>query len=159
MEYIYMNKKINIMECDNGYVSPYSYFLIENYPLNFNISSYICDYGAGTGILGIIASLYNIKRITSIENNPRCFDLVINNYKNNNLYDGNLFYIDEEKCVEKFDSIICNPASLPMCISENSFCCGGELGLDMIFNVINFSKKHLSINGKLYIIVTSTPKS
>ena len=61
MYYSYRNKVFNISECEEGYISPYSQFMIENYPLNFDSSNTLCDYGAGTGILGIIASLYNFQ--------------------------------------------------------------------------------------------------
>lgn len=155
MYYSYKNKVFNISECKEGYISPYSKFMIDNYPLNFNSSDTLCDYGAGTGILGIIASLYNFQKIISIENNNQCYKLLLENYKKNNIKTKTYFFKNATKCKEKFNSIICNPASLPNFINANSFCDGGTLGIDMILNVLKFANYQLTNSGHLYIIVTS----
>lgn len=155
MYYSYRNKVFNISECEEGYISPYSQFMIENYPLNFDSSNTLCDYGAGTGILGIIASLYNFQKIISIENNNHYYKLLLRNYEKNNIKSKKYFFKNAMKCKECFDSIICNPASLPNFINANSFCNGGTLGIDMILDVLKFASYHLTLCGHLYIIVTS----
>lgn len=154
MDYLFRNKKFNICECSEGYVSPYSQFMIENYPLNFYSSNTLCDFGAGTGVLGIIASLYNFKRIVSIENNIHCYDLLVKNYELNHIKSKKVFLKDSSQCTECFDTIICNPASLPNVLEVNSFCDGGILGIDMILNVLEFASHHLTSCGRLFIIVT-----
>lgn len=147
---------ICIQETECGYISPYSLFMIDNFPLNFSTYTKLCDYGAGTGILGIVASLYGVADITSIENNDECYSLMKSNYSTNIASSVKLsFYKSETECLNSFDVIICNPASLPNFINSNSFCDGGVYGIDMILKVLDFASKHICKRGKLYIIITS----
>lgn len=144
----------NIEENEDAYISPYSLFMLENFDIIMNRAQYVCDYGAGTGVLGMMASLYPIKEISFIEINPKTFELLKNNcgqLKNTTMY----LYRQAQKCNKQFDTILCNPASLPNFLNVNSFCDGGELGLDMINEVVDFSAKSLLPDGALYIIITS----
>lgn len=150
------NQQVAVYESSRGYVSPYSLFMVENFPLNFSDSTVLCDYGAGTGILGIVSSLYGVTDITSIENNEECFELLIENYKRNKINDKKLRFIKHNnQCEKMFDVIVCNPASLPNVVNVNSFCNGGVFGIDMILEVLRFSFEHLIVGGKLFIVITS----
>lgn len=138
------------------YVSPYSMFMIENYPLNLRSSKSICDFGSGTGVLGIVASVFNSNKIVSIEKDKEAIRLSMQNYSNNVDKKCNAqFFNNTFDCHELFDTIICNPASLPDIADVDTFCDGGALGMDMILEAIEFANKHLSENGRLYIIITS----
>ena len=143
------------------YVSPYSMFMIENYPLNLKLSNSICDFGSGTGVLGIVASIYNSSKIVSIEKDNEAISLSMQNYSNNvDKRCNTLFYNNKYDCHDLFDTIICNPASLPDIADVSGFCNGGALGMDMILEAIEFAYKHLSKDGRLYMIITSIlPKS
>lgn len=149
-------RKIHLLQSASGYVSPYSLFMLEKFPFNFSEDTRLCDYGAGTGILGIVAALYGVTKIASIENNDECFEIMKKNYKNNKIPDQELVYFkNAHACMNQFDAIVCNPASLPDSINVNSFCNGGVYGIDMILEVLNFSSKQLVVGGKLFIIITS----
>ena len=143
-------------ECDNGYVSPYSIFMLEQYPLNIVPAASICDLGAGTGILGLVASTLKPRNITMIENNDDCFNVMQRNIVSNQIppeIEINC-HKSVDDCSGEFDSIICNPASLPNFINANSFCDGGILGIDMIMLAVDFANERLSASGKMYIIIT-----
>lgn len=151
------NQKYIIHENEYAYVSPYSKFLIKYFPLISFREKSICDFGAGTGILGIVSSSYFPMKITFIENNFYALRLLEKNCQSNSLPQNiEISLIDNSNnCKEYFDIIICNPASLPSIANVNSFCDGGDLGIDMICNVLEFSRNHLSESGKLYMIITS----
>lgn len=154
MIYEYKSKKFIIEENDSAYVSPYSVFFVDNFEKIMPNARKICDFGAGTGVVGIVASSYSVERIYSIEPQTKAFDLLIKNVKKNHLEQLFQYAHRETECSDLFDTIVCNPASLPNITNVNSFCDGGELGLDMINEVIEFSQNHLTKNGKLFIIIT-----
>lgn len=149
-------KKIIIHETEFAYVSPYSYFLCDNMQ-SIYFGKTICDFGTGTGILSLVSCTYGNFDIILIDKNLKCIDLALKNFAYNHINTKDIkCYKNAEECLCKIDTIICNPASLPNINKKyNSFCDGGELGLDMIFDTIEFAKNALQINGNLYMIVTS----
>ena len=61
-------------ESNDCYVSPYSLFMLEQYPLNLENAKTVCDLGAGTGILSIVASSWSPQKIVMIDTNPDCYN-------------------------------------------------------------------------------------
>lgn len=155
--YTYHEKSFSFIETKDAYITPYSLFMLENYPLNIQQHYSICDYGAGTGILGIVASYHNPARIVFIETNESSHTLIQKNYELNNKENNTTVEIVQtsNECHNLFDTIVCNPASLPDFINAGSFCNGGPLGLDMILSAGEFAANYLKPDGKLYIIITS----
>lgn len=155
---ITLNKNsIIIKEFDNAYVSPYSIFMLENFSLIPSTKGYICDFGAGTGILGISAYLINkSQNIVFVEKENDVLELTKENSKTN-ISSLEAEYLNDWKHIskKKIDIILCNPASLPNIVQEGSFCCGGKYGLDMILEAVDFAKEKLTASGKLFIIITS----
>lgn len=151
------NSSIHIKETTSCYVSPYSMFYLQHFPLIIQKNTTICDYGAGTGVLGIAATHYSPRKIVFLEKTASFRDVLQDNvYTNmdNKKCDYSIVY-NHADINESFDTILCNPASLPDICNPDEFCKGGEMGLDMIFEVISFSKEHLKPDGTLYLIVTS----
>lgn len=155
-QYKYHDNIYHFEESSEAYISPYTLFLLESYPLNLKTASTVCDYGSGTGILGIVATSSAPSKVTFIEKNPNSLQLTRQNCQSNHIPNlTNLEFLPtSDICFDSYDCIICNPASLPNCVNVNSFCDGGILGLDMIIEVCNYSKTHLSSKGNLYMIIT-----
>lgn len=151
------NSHIHIKQTPFCYVSPYSLFFLHSYPSIMQKNSSICDYGAGTGILGIAALDYSPSKVVFIEKTNSFLDIlhenIHENISNNALID--YYVLDNAYTLDTFDTILCNPASLPDICNPDEFCKGGKLGLDMIYEVIAFSNEHLQPKGSLYLIVTS----
>ena len=147
---------INIKETSYAYVSSYSEFLMSHIPQLKNCV--VCDYGAGTGILGITAFSMGASKIYGIEINRDSLQLAKDNIANNaELAKFDLLNSSKNNCINdvSFDYIFCNPASLPDIVGSDSFYNGGKLGIDMIKEVIEFSSTNLKNDGHLYILITN----
>lgn len=151
-------QNFNILENEFAYISPYSEFLISRLHAMDIHNKKICDYGAGTGVIGICATKYIPASITSIEIDNSAFSVLTKNYCNNTI-DCTIQLLFLNNAAQNnitFDVILCNPASLPHEAAKvNNFCDGGKLGLDMIIEVLDFSYTYLNDSGHIYILVTS----
>lgn len=163
MKHIYLSGAntpcIKIIEQNDVYVSGYSEFLIKNMPLTLK-GKIICDYGSGTGIIGLCSVAKGAKKVIALESDERYLKLTKKNINNNckshlfEFYSNKYEFEKKRNCL--FDYIFCNPSSLPSAVvGNNSFYSGGEFGLDMIMEVIGFSKTYLENNGHLIILITS----
>jgi methylase of polypeptide subunit release factors len=152
-----VNISVSIIENDSAYISPYTEFLVNNIPCVKNYT--ICDYGTGTGIIGVVSNLLGANKIYCIEPNLDSIQLAKTNVEKNELcFESFIFTTSKyDKILHdvSFNYIFCNPASLPDIAGCNSFYNGGKLGLDMILEVIEFASGHLSNNGRLFLLLTS----
>ena len=157
MRKIIINKRsLSFSESEQAYISPYSSFFLEHLPGIVAPGLEVCDYGAGTGILGIVATIdTRLKRVCFVEKNVAVKSVLIDNTKRNLKHTP---YEIHENVADissrQFDMILCNPASLPNCVNVNPFCDGGKLGIDMILEVIDFATGSLRNDGVLFLIVT-----
>jgi tRNA1(Val) A37 N6-methylase TrmN6 len=138
------------------YVSTWSKFFISKIPTVLD-DMVVCDYGAGTGIIGIVAALNGAKIVEVIERD-KSFELIMEqNYKQNHVSEKIhvLDADDKEVRANYYDYIFCNPSCYPSIIGNDSFFCAGELGLDMINEVILYASKSLKDTGHLYILIPS----
>jgi len=98
---------------------------------------HICDFGAGTGYLSIVAALRGAKFVTAIEKDAEFRKLMLHNFSLNSL-DCKVEILESS---EEFNSdgcldyIFCNPACYPSIVGESSFYYAGDNGLDMIEEV------------------------
>lgn len=149
---------LTIEEQGDASVSNYSNFLISNMPSTLE-GKVVCDYGSGTGVVGLCACVKGADKVVAIEINPHFRELTMNNTKLNSkqhlieLYENKDDFEKRSNCL--FDFIFCNPASLPKLAGSSSFYNGGEFGLDMILEVVNFTSSFLKKDGHLIILVTS----
>jgi len=117
----------------------------------------ICDFGAGTGIVGIAGVLNGSTDVVFLEDFDEYLEICQSNVHTNLSSTSDLSVFVGKTCpVEKrFDYIFCNPASLPSYVGNDPFFDGGEHGLDMINEAMCFSRRHLKRDGRLYLLITS----
>jgi release factor glutamine methyltransferase len=147
---------ISVVFNENCPITFYSRTLIRNLP-NLN-NKIVVDFGLGSGIISILCSKMGAARIIGIEKNPNNIYIAKENIIKNKcsrieIYENRNFYNEIEE-TEFADIILCNPASLPSIVNK-SYCSSGKLGLDMIFEVIEFSQKFLKKGGEMYFLQTS----
>jgi prolyl-tRNA editing enzyme YbaK/EbsC (Cys-tRNA(Pro) deacylase)/precorrin-6B methylase 2 len=158
---MFENAAYSIMETAECYVSYWSKFIISVMPPKLN-SMVVCDFGAGTGIIGIKAVSAGAKYVTAIEKDPASRNLLRHNIEINKLSDtiGVLSSSREDTSIEHYDYIFCNPSCYPSAIGDASFFHAGEMGMDMIIEVFEFASRALKKNGHLLILMPSiAPRS
>ena len=149
---------LNIQEYNDVYVSNYSDLLINSLPSSLD-GKIVCDYGSGTGVITLCSCAKGANKVIAIEIDKRYRELTEKNIADNvnprivELYASAKEFMDASACF--FDYIFCNPASLPSIVGDDSFYNGGEFGLDMILEVVNFTNGRLTKNGHLIILITS----
>lgn len=138
-------------------VTPYSHFLLDNFPITLNLD--VLDFGTGTGVLTIAASLLGANKVYSVDIDREAIALAEDNVDANNIpnvrFALDCTTLDKLIPQKSIDVIVSNPASLP---SENrlvNFLDSGPLGNKMIFELIKHSNLYLKPTGKLYFIHTS----
>jgi precorrin-6B methylase 2 len=147
-----------VEEYKDVYVSDYSKLLIKNLPFILS-DKIICDFGSGTGIIGLCSRAKEAEKVIAIEINSRYRELTKKNIDSNldpksfELYASSEDFQKKNNCM--FDYIFCNPASLPSIVGDDSFYDGGEFGLNMILEVVKFSCTNLKKDGHLIILITS----
>lgn len=156
MRKIIINRhRLSFSESEQAYVSPYSSFFLDHLHGIVAPGLEVCDYGAGTGILGIAATVNTcLKRVCFVEKNVAVQSVLIDNTKRNLKHTPYEIHKNVADISSQFDVILCNPASLPNCVDVDPFCDGGELGIDMILEVIDFATRFLRNDGVLFLIVT-----
>lgn len=151
------NEELYIQQNQKVYVSEYSTFLASHIPSKLD-GKIVCDYGSGTGVIAIICSKKNASKIICIEKEDEFIKILEKNISLNHLHNKPIIQRNNMELLVyniKYDYIFCNPASLPNIAGDNPFYRGGEYGLDMITEVINFAGSHLNKDGHLYILVSS----
>ena len=149
-------QELSILESEKIRVTRYSEFLLL-YLENLNFSeARICDFGCGTGVLGIYAAKRGAKKVTGFDIDPEAIDL---SRKNINLNDCSQFeshLIEIANIDEKYDIVLSNPASLPTQKSAGKeFFSGGIYGIDMIQDLFVFCQKYLEKEGRVFFLQTS----
>ena len=140
------------------YISPWSEFMLQAMPNNLQNTT-VCDYGSGTGILGIVSIFKGASHVIAIEKDAtfRFRTLTTKNYEHNFL-NNRLKIYDSSTLLsgtEFIDYIFCNPACYPSSVGMDSFFHAGEMGIDMICEVFSFASKALKKTGHLYILIPS----
>lgn len=132
-------------------ITPYSKFVLELFPDVYGKT--IVDFGTGSGIFAIVASMLGANKIYAID---ICSDnLRIAQQNATDLNRINIsFYKQFNNEIQNIDFIISNPASFPDIINS-SFCSSGVLGLDMIFELITNAKRVLCSKGELFFLHSS----
>ena len=123
-----------------NYIDFGSYTLLKAFIPN-DIDLPILDMGAGYGPIGIVISKVYQKEVYMAEINPRAFDLMNQNIKENQanchaLHSDLFEKIDDNQL---FSSILTNP---PI-----------RAGKKVIYAIYDNSYKHLPINGELWVVI------
>ena len=154
------NVEYEITETEECYVSHWSRFILSVIPPKRN-NMVVCDFGAGTGVIGITAALTGAKRVIAVEKDAAFGNLLRHNVTANGL-DSKIDIVTtskEAECSEHYDYIFCNPACYPSAVGNSSFYHAGEMGMDMIIEVFKFASKTLKKNGHLLILTPSVSPS
>ncbi len=149
-------QELSILETEKIRVTRYSEFLLL-YLENLEFSQQrICDFGCGTGVLGIYAAKRGAHSVTGFDIDPDAIDLSNKNIDLNDCSNFQPYLITDHGIDEKYDFIISNPASLPTVkASGKEFFSGGIYGIDMIQDLFDFSARHLQKDGRIFFLQTS----
>ena len=149
-------QELCILENDKIRVTRYSEFLLlylEN--IDFTHET-ICDFGCGTGVLGIYAAKRGAKQVTGFDIDPDAIELSQKNIALNDCPHFETHLIEKNNPKEKYTVILSNPASLPTPKSEGKeFFSGGIYGIDMIKDLFNFCQTDLEQGGRIFFLQTS----
>lgn len=101
----------------------------------------ILDVGCGYGIIGVsLSKKYNDKKVTMIDVNPKCIELVKENIKLNDLKNADCFLSDlYSEVSDKFDMIVSNP---PI-----------RAGKEVVFGVVVDGYNHLNKGGIIVLVI------
>ena len=133
------------------YIGSDSFGLVNTAPRNS--SNNTLDLCTGSGIQSIIAAKYS-KKVTAVDINPRAirfarFNAQLNGVSNITVLKGDLYNCVENK---KFDTILANPPFVPSPDESMKFRDGGVNGEAILRRIVNQAPKHLTNNGRLYIV-------
>ena len=153
------------LKCTNNcIITPYSTFLLECIENENFEGKKICDFGCGTGVLGLnIRAKYNCN-ITGLDIINEAIQLSKENAKFNLLDNCHFCTVDDfisnpyyKPYSFKFDYIISNPASIPSnsLSVKNPFINGGINGNQMINNMIDLANSYLKKKGQVIFLHTS----
>ncbi|WP_197455719.1 50S ribosomal protein L11 methyltransferase [Stieleria neptunia] len=135
-------------------VTPYTKLLARNIPSNLAGQS-VADFGTGTGIQAIVASLLGAKKTVAIDISAEAVSLAAQNASRNGAAVEFKQQVNEIPETEEFDLLLCNPASLPSDGLIGHFFDGGEMGNAMIFRFLDFCVRNLSSSGHALLVHTS----
>ena len=149
-------QELSILETEKIRVTRYSEFLLL-YLENLDFSHQrICDFGCGTGVLGIYAAKRGAHSVTGFDIDPDAIDLSKENIALNDCSNFQPHLIDDSVIDEQYDFIISNPASLPTVkASGKEFFSGGIYGIEMIQDLFDFSVTKLKKDGRIFFLQTS----
>ncbi|WP_299377689.1 50S ribosomal protein L11 methyltransferase [uncultured Kiloniella sp.] len=149
-------QELSILETEKIRVTRYSEFLLL-YLENLEFSHRrICDFGCGTGVLGIYAAKRGAHSVTGFDIDPDAIDLSKENIALNDCSHFQPYLIDDSVIDETYDFIISNPASLPTVkASGKEFFSGGIYGIEMIQDLFDFSVTKLKKDGRIFFLQTS----
>jgi release factor glutamine methyltransferase len=139
--------------------SPYSLFLARHIPSLQG--AIVADVGTGCGIQAIVAKLRGATTVFLLDNNPAAISMALSNAKKNHVTEliplppGDV--LAPLPANARLNTIICNPASLPMRTSDsfNSPYYAGPDGRRMIERLICQSESRLVRGGQLYMVHSS----
>ncbi len=130
-----------------------SYFFadfLESYLKNNKVDSYL-DMGTGSGILAETAKKCGVKKILAVDINPESVKFV--KQKNLNALESDLFSKLKNK---KFDLITFNAPYLPEDKHDKEIdITGGKKGDEISLKFLKQAKKHLTPNGKIFLLISS----
>jgi release factor glutamine methyltransferase len=137
-------------------ITPYTEFLLENFP---DVQGHrVLDFGTGCGVLALAAALGGAKEVVACDVSDIALKLT---QENSARYDCKVIrtlLVDEDPLMGlkgfTFDTIICNPASLPT-LTATEYWAGGSFGLNMIYPLIDVAAHHLLPGGRLRFVHTS----
>lgn len=149
-------QELSILETEKIRVTRYSEFLLL-YLENLEFSHQrICDFGCGTGVLGIYAAKRGAHSVTGFDIDPDAIDLSKENIALNDCSHFQPHLIDDSVIDETYDFIVSNPASLPTVkASGKEFFSGGIYGIEMIQDLFDFSVTKLKKDGRIFFLQTS----
>ncbi|MEM6891329.1 MAG: methyltransferase [Pseudomonadota bacterium] len=122
-----------------------------------------CDFGSGTGVIGIGLFELGASEVVFVEPYETAQALTVRNaelFLPNNQTWSLIANVDElpKSSWGTFECMVSNPSSLPTTQTNNNsgqFYAGGPLGLDMINDMIEASKRLLTPGGTLYFLLTT----
>jgi len=157
---------MDIIYNDRFKVTPYSEFLIESISKTDFNGKRVCDFGCGTGVVGLGVAASSDCTVIGIDIEEEALLLSNENSVLNNI--NNTFFFKEDSYLSsiqdlipaekyKFDFILSNPASLPVPenLAHGSFSNGGVDGSKMIAELVSFADRNLKEDGKLLFLHTS----
>ncbi|XLS30483.1 methyltransferase [Flavobacteriaceae bacterium M23B6Z8] len=145
-----------VVHNDEFPISPYTKYFLDSFPdVEEGI---VLDFGCGSGILSIEAYFYGAKIVQGVDTNKNAILISNQNIERLSYRDQKINEkVSFDNVIDtslKFTHIISNPASFPN-ITEHSYSCSGELGLNMIMRLMHFASKLLTPYGKLYFTCSS----
>lgn len=163
---IFLNEELNadtIRTDDDVGVTRYSKFLLSCVQKMDIEGKKVCDFGSGTGVIGIACGELGAKHVAFVETNPIARNLTAENATIHlpemvfwKVY-SDIAEISMEHHVI-YDLVICNPSSLPTntaVSSKTQFYAGGLLGLDMIKAMLSAASILLKPGGQLVFLLTT----
>ncbi len=151
-EIVFNTSKAKIHVTSQIQLTPFTEFLIENFPDVQGL--HVLDFGSGTGVLGIYASLKSASRVFCYDLNEKAIELTQKNILFNDLKNVSVLNLEEVRR-RSIDIIISNPSSLPADSKINDFFDGGFYGNKMIDDLLVSSTRLLKDSGVLFFIHTS----
>jgi release factor glutamine methyltransferase len=125
-----------------------------------DLNTKILDMGAGTGIQAqtLIDRGVLLENVTLVDINTEAIKLLKKKFKKSKVIKSNLF----KKVKGKFDLIIFNPPYLPEDPREPAdsriATTGGKTGSEIINKFLKEAKKHLTKEGKIFLLTSSLTK-
>lgn len=149
-------QELRISESSKIRVTRYSEFLLLYLENLVFTNARVCDFGCGTGVLGIYAEKRGAKQVTGLDIDAAAIELSEENISVNNCTQFKAHLIETSDLDEKYSLILSNPASLPTQKSAGKeFFSGGIYGIDMIIDLFDFCQKTLEENGQVFFLQTS----
>ncbi len=164
----YQESKFGLLfGCNDRFkITPYSLFLADCISEENFIHKRICDFGCGTGVIGLAVAAGAECEVIGLDIEQESLQLSeanreINRIRNISFYENEDYKLSvfNSSSIEEnqFDYILSNPASLP--VPDNlpglSFSNGGNDGSAMIRELILFASTDLKVGGQLLFLHTS----
>jgi methylase of polypeptide subunit release factors len=139
-------------------VTPYSTFLLEHLPPVEGKD--VLDFGAGSGIVGVVAACRGAASVLSCDVSLDALSLTALNATRNGASQLRTLRVVPDREQERIprecvDVVLCNPASLPVLVETDAFWSGGPLGDRMILTLIDVAAHALRADGVLRFVHTS----
>ncbi|MFH0781532.1 MAG: methyltransferase [Pseudomonadota bacterium] len=151
---------LGILCADKFSVTPYSIFLLSCLTSENFSGKTICDFGCGTGVIGLnIIANYKCNMI-GIDVVQSAVELSRQNAQKNGVEGAQFLTVEEfytSPIYSSFDYIISNPASIPTppTVEYNPFMDGGEEGDKMIVQMFQLANTFLKPDGQVLFLHTS----
>lgn len=138
-------------------ITPYTEFILEDFP---DVRDQrVLDFGTGCGILALASVVGGAKEVIACDISDAALALTQENSIRNGCKIIRTVLVDKDPLISlkglSFDTIICNPASLPTRDASKFFWSGGAHGLGMIYLLIEVAANCLLPGGRLRFVHTS----